>query len=262
MLLWRQSDVLTRAQALRHLTSSAIEHRIHSGRWRRAHHGTYVAHNGPLTTQQLWWIGYLAAGRHACLAGVTAAQLCGLRGQASGRVHVLIPARYRDHDPPPGVVVHRTSRLCRSEVNLLGLPPHTTAARSLVDAAQWARTDDKARALIAAGFQQRLVAIDEVEMVLRRLTRVRRRSLRRGGPGRGGRCAFAARGAVHQALEGCAATGTASAGPPPRRGRAHSLPGRLLRAVAAAHRDRRRTAPGGARLLGRYAPPERALDRR
>jgi len=62
-------------------------------------------------------------------------------------------------------------------VNTLGLPPHTTAARSLVDAAAWARTDDVARVIIAAGYQQNLVTGGEIESVLGQLTRIPRRAL-------------------------------------------------------------------------------------
>ncbi|WP_433723994.1 hypothetical protein ACQP2Y_01935 [Actinoplanes sp. CA-051413] len=47
----------------------------------------------------------------------------------------------------------------------------------MVDAASWARTDDQARAVVAAAFQQRLVAIRGVEEVLGRLTRIPRRRL-------------------------------------------------------------------------------------
>lgn len=177
VLLWRQSDVLTRAQALQFFSRAAIEHRLTSGRWRRVHLGIYLAYDGPLTRQQQRWIAHLSAGRRAYLAGITAAELCGLRWRHSGPIHVLIPARARDRDPPPGVVVHRTRRLRSTEVNELGLPPHTTAARSLVDAAQWAHSDEQARALVAAGFQQRLVAGNELDLVLGRLSRVRRRAV-------------------------------------------------------------------------------------
>jgi len=177
LLLRRQSDVITRGQALGYLSPKALAHRVRSGRWQRVHDGIYVTHNGPLDLQHARWIGCLAAGKHALLAGLSAAELCGLRGFPSRVVHILMPARQRERNPPRGVVVHRTSRLTGAEVNLLGLPPHTTAARSLVDAAAWAGTDDAARAVIAAGYQQRLVVAGEIESVLDRLARVPRRAL-------------------------------------------------------------------------------------
>jgi very-short-patch-repair endonuclease len=177
VLLWRQSGVLTREQALPHLSPKAVEHRLRSGRWQRAHHGVYVAQSGPVTRQQSLWIAYLAVGRGGYLAGLTAAEMCGLRGFRDGGIHLLVPGQVRDRDAPTGVVAHRTFRLTRGEVNPLGLPPHTTAARSLVDAAQWAHGDEQAAGVIAAGYQQRLVAGREIHAVLDRLTRVPRRGL-------------------------------------------------------------------------------------
>ncbi|MEN3309163.1 MAG: hypothetical protein V7603_5365 [Micromonosporaceae bacterium] len=177
ILLWRQTDVLTREQALRHLSRSAVEHRVTSGRWRRVHHGVYLAHSGPILRHQALWIAYLSEGRGAYLAGATAAEMCGLRGYHTGVIHLLIPARMRDRDPPPGVLAHRTGWLTRGEVNPYGLPPHTTAARSLVDAAQWAHSDEQAASIVAAGFQQRLVAGREIHAILDRLVRVPRRAL-------------------------------------------------------------------------------------
>src|SRR2546430_11891444 len=50
-------------------------------------------------------------------------------------------------------------------------------ARSIVDAAQWARSDDAARSLVADGFQRGLVTREEMYAVLDRLPRARRRAL-------------------------------------------------------------------------------------
>ncbi|MFY1698304.1 hypothetical protein [Solwaraspora sp. WMMA2101] len=53
----------------------------------------------------------------------------------------------------------------------------TSMARSLVDAAGWARSDDEAQAIVAAGCQQRRVTPAEILAVLRRMPRARRRQL-------------------------------------------------------------------------------------
>ncbi|MFJ2084574.1 DUF559 domain-containing protein [Micromonospora chokoriensis] len=50
-------------------------------------------------------------------------------------------------------------------------------ARSIVDGAQWAGDDQQARAIVVAGFQQRIVAGDDLHLVVERLPRVRRRQL-------------------------------------------------------------------------------------
>jgi very-short-patch-repair endonuclease len=136
----------------------------------------YVAHNGPLTREQELWVAVLGVGSGAVLAGATAAECCGLRGFPDERVHVLIPTACRERHVPPGVVVHRSSLLPATDVCDRARPPHTGNARSLVDAASWAESDAKARVIIAAGFQQRLVGGDDIHLVLKRMPRARRRA--------------------------------------------------------------------------------------
>jgi very-short-patch-repair endonuclease len=112
------------------------------------------------------------------LAGATAARWCGLRGYESGVIHLLVPTDRRiDRHAYRGlpVVTHRSSTLLPDEA--VERPPRTNIARSLVDAAQWAATDDAARAIVAAGFQQRLVRLDEITAALDRMPRARRRRL-------------------------------------------------------------------------------------
>ena len=176
-LLFTQDDVLSRAQALRHLSRKAIRHRVATGRWRQAHRAVFVTHSGPVTPRQLRWIAVLSAGERAVLAGLTAAQASGLRRYDDATIHLLLPAGCRSERTPPGVLVHRSSTLPDCDVLAVGQPPRTMPARSLVDAAQWARTDEEACAIIAAGFQQRLVAGNQIHEVLDWMHRIRRRGL-------------------------------------------------------------------------------------
>jgi very-short-patch-repair endonuclease len=176
-LLWWQHGAVSREDAVRHLTRHAVDHRVASGLWQRPHVAVYVAHNGPLTREQKLWVAVLGVGSGAVLAGSTATERCGLRGFPGNRIHVLIPAGCRDRHSPTSVVVHRSTVLPATDINDRARPPHTTTARSLVDAASWADTDAQARAIIAAGFQQRLVAADDIHLVLKRMPRARRRAL-------------------------------------------------------------------------------------
>ncbi|WP_318528087.1 hypothetical protein, partial [Micromonospora aurantiaca (nom. illeg.)] len=176
-LLFRQDDVLSLQQARAHLTRRAIRHRVTTGRWRQAHRAVLVAHNGPVGPAQLRWITVLAAGPTALLGGMTAAQVGGLRGFPERVVHLLLPATTRRSPLPAGVLAHRTTHLPDSDVVPVAAPPRTAAARSIVDAAQWAPTDTRARAIVAAAFQQRLVGGDDVHEVVERMPRVRRRRL-------------------------------------------------------------------------------------
>ncbi|MEU4161399.1 hypothetical protein [Actinoplanes sp. NPDC026670] len=157
-----------------------MNHRIATGRWRRLYLGVYLAYGGPVTPVQRLWTASLAVGngRPALLAGLTALRVHGLRRPETAEpVHLILPTHLTDRDPPAGVVVHRTRCLTRDDACLDVSPPCTTAARSLVDAAQWALDDTTAVALVAATFQQRLVTLDQVRTVLGGFRRLRRRSV-------------------------------------------------------------------------------------
>lgn len=180
----RQDGVITMTQALRFLSEKAIRHRVASGRWQRLHRSVFVTHSGPVLDAQRRWTAVLAVREGAAdtgavgwgivLGGLTALDL---RGHATAAIHLPVPTSRRARNVPPGVVVHRTTTLDPDEIVQVSRPPRTRAARSLVDAAQWARTDAYARAIIAASFQQRLVEEDGVRRVLDRMTHARRRRL-------------------------------------------------------------------------------------
>jgi hypothetical protein len=178
-LLFRQVGVISRRQALRYLTQKTVRHRLESGKWRLAERGVYVTHSGPLTDDQRLIVASLAvgAGRPAVIAGLSALTKMGMRGYHRESVHVLLPWQRRDRNPPYWVVVHRTRHLSRSDMQARAAPPYTYPARSLIDAAQWASADDEAAAIIAAGFQQRLVSTDEITEAMARMPVVRRRPL-------------------------------------------------------------------------------------
>src|SRR5262245_20152226 len=173
-----------------------IRTRVSGNRWNAVHRGVYVTHNGPVTAQQRLWAASLAAGagEPALLGGLSALGVLGLRRFDSDLVHVLLPSDRRDHDPPMGVVVHRTVHLPPEDIHATGSPPCTRAARSVIDAAQWARSVDEARAIIAISFQQRLIAGDRIERKLTQMPVVRRRALIR-------RTAIDARGGSHTLSE-------------------------------------------------------------
>ncbi|MEU8007151.1 DUF559 domain-containing protein [Catellatospora sp. NPDC049111] len=174
-LLFRQHDVLSRTQALAHFTDAAIRHRVASERWQRPRRGVYVLRPAPGDADQQRWIAVLAGPPGTVTAGRTALAQLGLRGFAVPAIHLLMPTAARDRDAPHDVLVHRTRLLDPADVHDLGSPPCTMPARSVVDASQWARSDDEARAIVAATVQQRLVGAAEVRAVLARMSGVRRR---------------------------------------------------------------------------------------
>ena len=143
------------------------------------HREVLVAHNGGLTDEQRLWVASLAAGdgRPALLGGRTALAALGLKGFATETVHVLLQAGRCERNPPPGVIVHRTVTLTPGDIHLASLLPCTTVARSVVDAASWARSDDEARTVVAMVFQQRMTTLADITGVLDRLPRAKRRRL-------------------------------------------------------------------------------------
>lgn len=178
-ILRRQSGVVDVASAARCAGPSAVRWRLGSGRWQQPGRGVIVAAPGPLSEEQRMWVAVLWAGPGAALAGLSAAQMDGLTGFASPGTHVLVPATRQVRKEPMGwpVVVHRSRLLGAADIHPVRLPPRTRLARSLVDAAAWMATDDRARAVLAAGVQQRLVRVEDMLTVAERGLRLRRRSL-------------------------------------------------------------------------------------
>jgi Protein of unknown function (DUF559) len=175
-LRFAQAGVVSWGQVTGEVGGATVRRRVSQRRWQRPQRGTVVTHSGPVSREQQIWAAVLAAGRDAVCAGLTAAHLEGLRGYDRPAIDLLIPAGRR-LQPMPGVRVHRTSVLPAGHVRWRGMPPRTVMARSIIDAAAWARSDDDARALIAAAIQQRTVTPDDVAGVLTGMPRSRRRGL-------------------------------------------------------------------------------------
>ena len=185
-LLFEQSGVSTYRQAVDLLGPGRVRHLTASGRWRSIARGLLSTSPGRLDQDQQRWVAVLAAGPGAVLAGTTAVAEAGVRGMRAGPVHVLVPSgRAASRVLPglpldmPAVRVHRTSVLPRHHVQL-GRPARTVLARSVVDAASWASTDDEAVVILASACQQRRVTPSEIAEVLTVLPRARRRSLLSG----------------------------------------------------------------------------------
>jgi len=181
---FEQSGVLTARQAAGLLSEGVLRGLVRSGRWRSVCRGVVVMHNGRLTRSQQLWVAVLAVGEGAVLAGATAATEAGVRGLPADPIHVLVPAARRASRvllsrlpiDMPGVAVHRTTVLPDAHLQV-GRPTRTTTARSIVDAAAWARGDNAARATLASACQQRRVTPAELLEVVAALPKIRRRAL-------------------------------------------------------------------------------------
>ena len=156
------------------MSRKVIERKLRTDRWRVACPGVYVTHTGALSTTQRHWVAVLAAGADrdvvgdespACLGGLSALQAAGLRNITSPSIHVLIAAR-RQVKPPVGVTIHRTRTMPDHIDTRHVSPPGTLPGRSVVDAAQWARSNREASLIVATAFQQRLVSFADVVRAL------------------------------------------------------------------------------------------------
>ncbi len=185
-LLFEQSGILSWAQATAELSPSKVRHQLVTGRWSRVCRGILRAGppDGPYSREQQWWVAVLAAGPGAVLAGLAAATAGGLRGNwRYETVDVLVPHHRRRADllrrlplGLPAVRVRRARHLPDTD-RQRGRPDRSTMARSLVDAAQWARTDEEAQQILAAGCQQRRATPTEIGTVLNRMPQARRHAL-------------------------------------------------------------------------------------
>jgi hypothetical protein len=172
-----QHQVLSVRQARQFFTESAIRHRLRTGRWRRAHRGVLLASaSGQLDRRQRWWVAVLGT-PGTVLAGRSALEAAGLRGFAADTVDLLLRPGRRGRHPPDWARLHHTRNLPSEDLLAAGLLPCTAPARSLVDAARWASSDNEARTVIAMAFQQRLVEEREVLAALDRAPRGGRRKL-------------------------------------------------------------------------------------
>ena len=100
-----------------------------------------------------------------------------MKGFDAARIDLLVPGGRRARSLPRGVVARRTRALPECDVRRTIRPACTVPARSVVDAASWARSDDEARTVIAMSFQQRLVTAGAIEGVIARMPTVKRRQL-------------------------------------------------------------------------------------
>jgi hypothetical protein len=174
----QQCDVLTREQ-LRQVgfLSKHVARRLRQGLW--VEYGDHVValHNGPLTTEQRWWVAVLSCGSPAALASESALRAAGvtLLG-GDDTVHVVISRGGRGSDLG-WVKVHESRRFTAADIHPARRPPAVRLERAAVDAAAWAATDRRACGLLLAVVQQRMTTPGRLAAALRTAGSLRRRPL-------------------------------------------------------------------------------------
>ncbi len=146
--------------------------------------GVVVTHNGPLTVDQRICVALLAAPPGTLLGGLTALILAGLRGFDDEGLTLVVPASTytpkKAHLGLPrewGIKLRWSTRLGPEDVNPLTVPPRTRTARSVVDAASEPVSPRRARVLVLAPVQQRLVRPPALWDALSRRGRCRNRRI-------------------------------------------------------------------------------------
>jgi hypothetical protein len=182
-LLLAQDRVVSRAQ-LRALGigRDVVAHRVRTDRWSAIGARVVVLGTGELTWRQRLWVAALHGGLDCALADLTAADAEGLRGFSTSTLHVVVPhgADGTDLvDARAGVTVHvrQSRRLSESLVHPTRLPRRLRLREALVDAASRASTDERARLLMIAPVQQRLLVASDLRQVITERPRMPRRSL-------------------------------------------------------------------------------------
>lgn len=135
-----------------------VQRNVRRGLWRRLSRDVLVAHNGPLTPDQRLWAVIKAAPCHSALSGPTALALGDLHGFPAEAVHVTVPCG-TSMPEVHGVatVVHYSRFLDTPDVHPVLRPRRTRPPRSALDTAAWDDSDVRARAVLLASVQQRLL---------------------------------------------------------------------------------------------------------
>ena len=155
-----------------------VTRRVNSSVWTPVGPRVLILHTGHPTREQRWWAAVLHAtpanGAHrlpdapaVVLCGLSAAEAGGLTGFEASAVHVAVTHGRETEDLDHHslrVRIHQTRHLTAADIHPTLLPPRLRLPRAVVESASDAALDrpGRARALIAAAVQQRLVRADEL----------------------------------------------------------------------------------------------------
>ncbi len=169
----RQAGVLSRSQ-LRAvgLGKDYVDTQLSARRWQEVSSVVVCTTTGPLTRQQLMWVGVLHAGPQSAIGGLTALELSGLRHWHRDAVTVLLPKSH-NLEPVEGVDFVETRR----PVQLLSGAGHLPVWRVEPAALLWAAYEPVTRSaygLLAACVQQGLTTPEKLERWIGRMRPLRR----------------------------------------------------------------------------------------
>ncbi len=176
--VWRRHDLCLR------YGEAHVQAQVDARRWQSPLPHVVVLHNGPLTNEQRMWVVLSGSPPGTVLHGLSGLELDGLRGLSPDRLTVVIPGssanpQRRQLATPTdwNVAVKWSTKLGVEDVNPLAVPPRTRPARSVVDAASERVPLRRARVIVLAAVQQRLIASHQLWDALSRRGRCRNRAV-------------------------------------------------------------------------------------
>jgi predicted transcriptional regulator of viral defense system len=104
----------------------AVRHRLDKGQWRRMHRGVYATFTGEAPREAKLWAAVQRAGDGAMLSHETAAEVYGLAGKPSRKIHITVPRSRRPAQKGPiqGIVIHRSDQSRPARLPPWQLPPY------------------------------------------------------------------------------------------------------------------------------------------
>lgn len=169
-----QLALVTRFQALQHLSRKQLEHRLSTGRLQAVRPGIYKVAGAPDLPGQELLSACLAAGPAAVASHRSAGELWRLRHMAAAVPEITVPAPQWPR--LPGVVTHQTRFLPSGQCVVRQHIPVTTPARTIVDLSSAFEPEVLGR-IVDDALRRRILTLGQLAAVAELLPRSNRRSL-------------------------------------------------------------------------------------
>jgi len=150
-----------------------VRNQVTARRWVELGPCVVATTTGPLSREQLMWLGLLHAGPSAVLGDLSAAEAAGLRGWHRDEVCVLVPWNLDLADPPQGIRVARTRRPIELFRDDGPGPARWRIEPAILHFAAYQSSRRTAQGVVAAAVQQRLTTPARLELAVRQLTPLR-----------------------------------------------------------------------------------------
>jgi hypothetical protein len=161
----KQAGIITRKQAIKVMSSRAVEWKVQAGEWQRVHTGVYATFTGPLPRPAQLWAAVLYAGEGAVLSHESAGELQGLVDKPSGVIHVTVPLSRRV-TPLPGLLIHLSDVPERPDECEAGEPPATLVADTVIDLAEACSSVEDVYGWVTRAFGRAEVAVNMVDVLV------------------------------------------------------------------------------------------------